>query len=187
MVTHPVGMTKSSRWSKRSEDHRKVDQFYWSRARQEAVFSRADTRFLPGAAPKTHNTTSLTLRVSVVALDHGASGNSAGVTVRVWRGNAAADGAGRGSLSERVLPSVVSGATRDNQRANSMADNEATLGVGPDDSVRGSGVSVADVSNSTSIVVEVNRIAGLPGIGPATLSAAAAAMSGNGESRRAIV
>lgn len=95
--------------------------------------------------------------------------------------------AGRSSPSERELPRTVNGATRNNQRANSLTDDDATVGAGPDDSVRGNGVIVADVSNSTSIVDEVSRIAGLPGIGPAALSAAATAMTGNRESRRAIV
>ena len=98
-----------------------------------------------------------------------------------------ADVADRGSLSERELPSTVGDATRDSQLVKLVTDDEATIGVGPDDSTRGSGVIVADVSNSTNIVVEVSRIAGLPGIGPAAVSAAAAAMIGSVESRRAIV
>mgnify|MGYP003390165116 CR=1 FL=1 len=82
---------------------------------------------------------------------------------------------------------MVSGATRDSQLVKLLTADAATVGVGPDVSARGSGVNDADVSNSTSIVEEVSRIAGLPGIGPATLSAAAAAMMGKSESRRTIV
>lgn len=91
----------------------------------------------------------------------------------------------RNSVSERDSPRTVSGPTCDNQRANSLTDEDATVGIGPDDSVRGSGVIVADVRSSTSIVAEVSRIAGLADIGPVALSAAA--MTGNGESRRAVV
>ena len=92
----------------------------------------------------------------------------------------------RGSLSERELPRTVSGATRDNHLVKLVTDDEATVVVWLDDSARGSGFSIADVSNSTSFVDEVNRIAGLPGIGSAAPSTLAAAMGGNGESRRAI-
>ena len=51
-------------------------------------------------------------------------------------------------------------------------------GFGPDVSRRGNAGSCGGASSSTSIVAEVNRIAGPPGMGPGVLSAAARAMIG---------
>lgn len=75
-------------------------------------------------------------------------------------------------------------ADRDSQRANPLNGSEETCGVGPADSARGQEGRGGDASNSTSIVVEVSRIAGPPGIGPTAFSAEIIAMIGDCAARR---
>lgn len=71
----------------------------------------------------------------------------------------------------------------ENQRAKPLTVSGETDGVGPEDSVRGNTASCGGASNSTSIVAEVNKIAGPPGMGPETPSAVTIAMTGSPEER----
>lgn len=79
---------------------------------------------------------------------------------------------------ELVLSNIVDATVRENQRVKPPSELTEIDGLGPEISERGSGADCGGARSSTSIVAEVSRIVGLPGIGPATLSAATIAMTG---------